>query len=120
MVKLLIKILTAKPLLNYLAKKTNGYKTIIGAIGTICAAAAYIAQSLHPGLIDPSLVPPQELGTVLEGALAGFATLMAAGGAHKVVKKKRAEKAEQEMMKINKRLKELQDQISRRYGGGDH
>jgi hypothetical protein len=94
MIRILIKILTAGPLLRYLGEKTDGYKTIIGIVGLVCTIVAYIAAALHPGLIDPAVLPPpQELETVLEGALAAFGALMAGGLAHKGVKRRRGPRA---------------------------
>jgi hypothetical protein len=93
MIRILLKIITAQPVLAWLARKTDGYKTAIGAIGLVGTLAAYIAQALHPGLIDPALLPPQELETVLEGALAAFGALMAGGLAHKGVKRRRGPRA---------------------------
>ena len=89
MIRILIKILTAGPLLRYLGEKTSGYKTIIGIVGLVCTIIAYIASALHPGLIDPTVLPPQELETVLNAALATFGALTAGGAAHKVVKRRR-------------------------------
>ena len=122
MIRILLKILTARPLLVWMAQKTDGYKSAIGAIGLVGTLAAYIAQALHPGLIDPALLPPQELETVLEGALAAFGALMAGGLAHKGVKRRRrlreGEVAEEdladieEQAEVNRQLDELRERIA--------
>lgn len=109
MIRILIKILTAGPLLRYLGEKTNGYKTIIGIVGMVCTIIAYIGAALHPGLIDPSVLPPQELETVLNAALAAFGTLTAGGGIHKAVKHRRLR---EERADVHRRLDELREQIA--------
>jgi hypothetical protein len=122
MIRILIKILTAGPLLHYLGEKTNGYKTIIGIVGLVCTLIAYIASALHPGLIDPAVLPPQELETVLNAALAAFGALTAGGGIHKAVKHRRrlseGEVVEEDLpspderAEVNRQLDELRDRIA--------
>ncbi len=122
MIRILIKILTAGPLLRYLGDKTNGHKTIIGIVGLVCTIIAYIASALHPGLIDPAVLPPQELETVLNAALTAFGALTAGGGIHKAVKRRRrvreGDVAEEDLpspderAEVNRQLDELRDRIA--------
>lgn len=123
MIRILIKILTAGPLLRYLGEKTSGYKTIIGIVGLVCTIIAYIAAALHPGLIDPAVLPPQELETVLNAALAAFGALTAGGGIHKAVKRRRRRVREgdvaeedlpspDERAEVNRQLDELRERIA--------
>ena len=123
MIRILIKILTAGPLLRYLGDKTNGYKTIIGIVGLVCTIIAYIASALHPGLIDPAVLPPQDLETVLNAALAAFGALTAGGGIHKAVKRRRRRVREgdvaeedlpspDERAEVNRQLDDLRERIA--------
>lgn len=120
MIRILLKLITAQPVLAWLARKTDGCKTVIGAVGVACTLVAYVAQAMHPGLVDPGLLPPQELETVLEGALAAFGALLAGGLAHKGVKRRRsrlravevAEEDLEEQAEVNRQLDELRDRIS--------
>jgi hypothetical protein len=123
MIRILIKILTAGPLLHYLGEKTNGYKTIIGIVGLVCTLIAYIASALHPGLIDPAVLPPQDLETVLNAALAAFGALTAGGGIHKAVKRRRRRVREgdvaeedlpspDERAEVNRQLDDLRERIA--------
>ena len=122
MIRILLKIITAQPVLAWLARKTDGCKTVIGAVGVAGTLVAYVAQAMHPGLVDPGLLPPQELETVLEGALAAFGALLAGGLAHKGVKRRRrlreGEVAEEdladieEQAEVNRQLDELRERIA--------
>lgn len=109
MLKILIKIITARPILDFIAKKTNGYKTIIGIIGTIASLIAYIAANLYPDLVDPNLLPPQKLEQVLLTAIGGSFSLAFGGAMHKVKK----EKKEKEM--LQKELETVKQKIVSNY-----
>jgi hypothetical protein len=100
-VRILIKIVTAAPMLRYIAEKANGYKTVIGAIGLAGAILGHVANALYPGLVDPALMPPQDLEAVFNGAIGAFGTLFGAGAAHKAVKQR---KAERELAELKEKL----------------
>ncbi len=109
-VRILIKIVTAAPMLRYIAEKANGYKTIIGAVGLVGAILGHIANALYPGMV---VMPPQDLEAVLNGAIGAFGTLFGAGAAHKAAKQRRAEK---EMESTNRELDALKARLEKYEG----
>lgn len=118
--KLLLKILLSAPMLRWLGEKTNGWKTKIGLVGIVMVLIAHLINAIHPGVIPPELVSDASLDKILDALLCGFGALTAGGGAHKIVKKRRATveekdlKRETEMDNINQRMEKLRAEIKER------
>ena len=84
----IISTLLLKPILLWIARKTDNYKTIIGMIGSVLVIIGYIISFMYPeatAAIAPLLTEDQ-INELLNIMLLIFGGTTVGGVAHKVVK----------------------------------
>lgn len=108
--RLLIKVVTSAPVVRWIARKTDGYKTIIGGVGIAGVLLAYLANLVHPGIIPPEILSDAALEKILDALMLVFGGVAVGGAAHKAVKAKR-EIREQDLAQVNAELEALKAQL---------
>jgi len=105
----ILKLVLCKPVLQAIAGKLDGYKTVLGFAGSGLLAVVYFIYTLFPDMVDPSVVDPETVHTALEAAIGSFLALAFGGMGHKVIKKKRKEASiEQELEELRKKIQEYE------------
>jgi len=105
----LLKLILCKPVLQAIATKLDGYKTVLGFAGSGLLAVVYFIYTLFPDMIDPSVVDPKTINTALEAAVGSFLALAFGGMGHKVIKKKRKEEdIERQLEELKKKIQEYE------------
>lgn len=110
LMRLLVKIVTAAPVVSWVARKTDGYKTIIGAVGIVGVLLAYLANLVHPGIVPPEILSDAALEKILDALMLAFGGVAVGGVAHKTIKAKR-EIREQDLAQVNAELAALKAQL---------
>lgn len=84
----IISTLLLKPILLWISKKTDNYKTIIGMVGSVMVIIGYIISYMYPeatAVIAP-LLTEQQINEILNIMILVFGGTTVGGVAHKVVK----------------------------------
>jgi len=70
-------------MINWMATKLDGYKTLIGGLGLICTGIAGVIGKMFPD----SGLPDQEMEYIMGQFSLGFVALGLGGKAEKIIKK---------------------------------
>jgi len=112
MFKKIFSTFLLKPLLVWIAKKTDNYKTIIGLIGSVFVIIGYIINYMYPEVtksITP-LLTEDKINEILNIMLLIFGGTTVGGVTHKIVK---TQKEIKKVSDIKEDLNEIKQEIKK-------